>query len=293
MKILFISPTNIPEYQCDAVFHGLRSLFGNNVVDVNKITYMYNSFPEEEKTKLYGKGFTLYGLLDDDGNIDRSDLESKIKNQYFDLIIYGSIQRCQDYFPLVLESYSSEQIIFIDGEDKPTILNYLLTRGRYFKRELYEENRYLLPIHFAIPEQKFVDNIEDIEKDKFFAPCNPSDKTTYIYRTEKEYYQQYQESFFGITMKKAGWDCMRHYEIIAQGCAPYFYEIRESPYLTMHRFARYEVLKLMQIADEYLSSEYLDLDSYLTNLEHLFKYAKKYLTTIALAQYVIETVTKN
>lgn len=251
---------------------------------------MYNSFPEKQKTKLYGKGFTLYGLLEDSNDIDRSDLESKIEKHYFDLIVYGSIQRCQDYLPLVLSTYNSDKIIFIDGEDKPIILNYLLTRGKYFKRELYEENRYLLPIHFTVPKEKFVANLEDLDKNNFFAPCNPTDKTTYIYEAEKEYYQQYQESFFGITIKKAGWDCLRHYEIIAQGCAPYFYEIRECPYLTMHKFPRYEVLKLMQIADEYLASEYLDLDGYLTNLEYLFNYAQKYLTTEALAKYIINTI---
>ncbi|AFZ53323.1 hypothetical protein [Cyanobacterium aponinum] len=91
-------------------------------------------------------------------------------------------------------------------------------------------------------------------------------------------------------MKKAGWDCLRHYEIIAQGCAPYFLDIRELPYLTMHRFPRYEVLKLMQIADNYLETENLDLDNYLTSFESLLNYTKKYLTTKSLAQYFVEFI---
>ncbi|AUC62342.1 hypothetical protein AA637_14840 [Cyanobacterium sp. HL-69] len=289
MKILFISQGNLPEYQCDSLFHGLRLLFGDDIVDVNKISYMYKSFPEEAKKKLYGRGFTLYGLLEDI-SIDRTNIESKIIKKYFDLIIYGSIQRCQDYLPLVLNIYSPDKIFFINGEDQPTNLNYLLTRGKYFKRELYQENRYLFPIHFAIPEEKIIKNIDNLEKINFFAPCNPTDKTTYVYDTEKAYYQQYQESFFGITMKKAGWDCLRHYEISDQGCAPYFLDIRELPYLTMHRFPRYEVLKLMQIADHYLETESLDLDNYLTSFESLLNYTKKYLTTKSLAQYLVEFI---
>lgn len=287
MNILFISSAQMPDYQCDCLFHGLRSLLGNTVVDINKMSYMYKTFPEEKKSCLYGKGFTLYCLLDDI-DIDRTDIENKINNKYYDLIIYGSIHRCQDYLTIVLNNYSSNKIIFIDGEDHINIIKSLLNRGFYFKRELSEENRYVLPIHFAIPEEKFVPDLEKLEKDKLFAPCNPMDKTTYVYKTEESYYKQYQESFFGITMKKAGWDCLRHYEIIAQGCAPYFYEITECPYLTMHKFPRLEVMRLMQIADYYLQTESLNLEAYLANLKYLFSYAKQYLTTKALTKYVIE-----
>ena len=290
MNILFISSGLIPDYQCDSLFHGLRTTFGNTVVDVNKIEYMYKTFPSSEKQKLYGKGFTLYGLLEDDPSIDRSDIETKIKHQFFDLIIYGSIHRYQIYIEIVLDVYSPENIIFIDGEDDSKILQLLLNRGFYFKRELQIENSFILPIHFSIPREKFVDDIYALEKLNFWAPCDPRDRSTYIYNTEEAYYQQYQESFFGFTQKKAGWDCLRHYEIISQGCVPYFHTLMECPYLTMHRFPRLEVVKLMQIADKYLETEYLDLENYLSNLEYLFNYGQKYLTTEAVAQYVIERV---
>ncbi|MCS6943194.1 MAG: hypothetical protein NZ901_07670 [Geminocystis sp.] len=288
MKILFISPGNYPDYQCDSLFHGLRCLLGDSVVDVNKIPYIYKTFPQDERIKLYGKGFSLYGLLDD-VEVDREDVENKIRTRYFDLVVYGSVWRCQDFLPLVFESYSPGEIIFVDGEDYPKILLPFLTRGIYFKRELYSENRWVYPIHLAMPEEKFVKDIASLEKTNFFAPCNPTDRTTYVYETEESYYKQYQESFYGVTMKKAGWDCLRHYEIISQGCAPYFYEIYDCPYLTMHRFPRYEVLKLMAIADDYFREGNFDLQGYITNLECLYAYAKKHLTTIALAKYLIDT----
>ena len=53
----------MPDYLCDCLFHGLRTLFGNTVVDINKIQYMYTTFPEVEKSQLYGKGFSLYCLF--------------------------------------------------------------------------------------------------------------------------------------------------------------------------------------------------------------------------------------
>ncbi|WP_330205257.1 hypothetical protein [Cyanobacterium sp. Dongsha4] len=55
MKILFISQGDLPEYQCDSLFHGLRSHFGETIIDVNKINYMYQTFPQNAKTKLYNK----------------------------------------------------------------------------------------------------------------------------------------------------------------------------------------------------------------------------------------------
>lgn len=289
MNILYISSAKMPDYQCDCLFHGLRSLFGQTVVDVNKISYMYNSFPESKKSKLYGRGYTLYGLLDDT-DLDRTEIDKKIINKYFDLIIYGSIHRCQDYLSIVLANYPRNKIVFVDGEDHKNIIKYLLNRGFYFKRELSDENRYLLPIHFGIPEEKFTFNLNELKKDKIFAPCDPRNKRTYIYNTEESYYQQYQNSFFGITMKKAGWDCLRHYEIIAQGCAPYFYKLAKCPYLTMHNFPRFEVIKLMEIADNYSQTKYLDMEKYSTNIKHLFEYAKKHLTTKAIAEYLINQV---
>jgi hypothetical protein len=289
MNILFISSAQMPDYQCDCLFHGLRTLFGRTVIDVNKISYMYKSFPETDRTNLYGRGFSLYCLLDE-LDIDRTEIDQKILNKYFDLIIYGSIHRCQDYLSIVLENYPCNKILFIDGEDHQNVIKSLLNRGVYFKRELSHENRYLFPIHFAIPEEKFISNIYDLKKDKFFAPCNPKNKKTYIYKTEETYYRQYQESFFGITIKKAGWDCLRHYEIISQGCAPYFYKLAKSSYLTMHQFPRLEVFRLMQIADDYLKTKSLNLEVYLANLEYLFNYGKKHLTTKALAKYVISCV---
>ena len=41
---------------------------------------------------------------------------------------------------------------------------------------------------------------------------------------ESEYKRAYSESYFGSTKKKAGWDCMRHYEIVASGAVPFFDE---------------------------------------------------------------------
>jgi len=42
------------------------------------------------------------------------------------------------------------------------------------------------------------------------------------YKNEKDYYQSYQNSIFALSYKKAGWDSLRHYEILMNGCIPLF-----------------------------------------------------------------------
>ena len=89
----------------------------------------------------------------------------------------------------------------------------------------------IYPIGFSIHKSKIVDNIP--EKKRLLAPLIPGDLSTYIYNNETDYYNNYKESLFGTTFKKAGWDCMRHYEILACGCIPLFVDLDQCPKNTM------------------------------------------------------------
>ena len=104
----------------------------------------------------YGRGFTLYGLLPDDSNVDRTDIRKKIKNRYFDFIIYGSVHRDRSFLNKVRSIYPPSKIIFIDGEDGPGTAS-VLGQGIYFKRELVDADA--LPIQFAIPKEKIIPEI--------------------------------------------------------------------------------------------------------------------------------------
>ena len=45
MKILFIGNNAVlPDYLHDSVFHGLRELYGETVVDANKLWYLYKDY---------------------------------------------------------------------------------------------------------------------------------------------------------------------------------------------------------------------------------------------------------
>ena len=43
----------------------------------------------------------------------------------------------------------------------------------------------------------------------------------------------YSNSIFAITNKKLGWDCLRHYEILMNGCIPLFFNIEDCPKLIL------------------------------------------------------------
>jgi hypothetical protein len=289
IRVLFIAKGDLPDYQSDMIFHGGRSVLGDNFVDCNKLWYMYKDEKElywnsrvPDNGKAYGRGFTLCGKFDED-NVDRTDIAEKIKNKYFDKIIYGSCTRCLDYFDIVKEYYDKKDIILVDGEDDQSIRKHLLPFGTYYKRELRTEDLdKAKPLYFAIPEEIIIDNIPNKYRD--YATIIPGDLSTYIYDTEQEYYNGYQESYFGVTFKKGGWDCLRHYEIIANGCIPYFPDLSQCPQHTMASFPK----KLVIESNIKLQRGQLSDVETVNYINYLLQYAKNNLTTKHLFNYVIK-----
>ncbi len=289
LKILYITEGNFPDYQSDMILHGLRVL-DYNVVDFPKPWYMYKDLKDKywgdripDKGKGYGMGFTITGLFIND-NIDRSNIEEKIIDHFFDLIIYGSCRRNLQFLDKVKDIYKKKEIIFIDGEDHTHIGFELSDIGIYFKRELISENRKINHIGFSFPKEKVFNGI--IDKEYFFAKMDPRNKSTYIYNNENDYYNGYRLSYFGITMKKAGWDCLRHYEIIANRCLPYFLDIDDCPYRTMVFFPK-EICK--QIKQDIHNNTMYE-EKYINYLNDVINHFNDYLTTDKMAEYLIKKV---
>lgn len=285
MKILYVSKGDHVDYQDDCLFIGLKELFGDDVVDVNKRSHIYTSYDEEAATKLYGMGMTVTRVLPDT-EIDRTDIGSKIKHRYFDLVVYGSIWRSSGDIDKVLEYYPKNKVVAVDGEDEQHIHQVHRLGIPYFKRELLHNNTTLFPIAFAAPTNKGTGVFDDT-KIKDFSFITPLDKRTYIYNTERDYYNDYVESRFGVTLKKAGWDCLRHYEIMSNGCIPYFIDIESCPKLTMFNFPK-----------DLCKSVIADLKSF-KPVDVYSKYADKFQlhfinnnTTKALATYFINTLSQ-
>ena len=115
-SVLYISSARKPDYICDLLFHGMRSLLGEGCVDVAKIWWMYNNADPQKVGKLYGRGFTYSQHLPD-LSVDRGSIKKRIAKRDFDVIVFGSVNRCHDLLPYVRRFYEREQVILVDGED--------------------------------------------------------------------------------------------------------------------------------------------------------------------------------
>lgn len=147
------------------------------------------------------------------------------------------------------------------------------------------------PIQFSIPEIKVVQNIP--EKDKDFAYIIPGDTSTYIYQLESDYYKDYQRSYFAITTKKKGWDCLRHCEILANGCIPYFPDLENCDENTLYFLPRELIKEAMNLEGvSYMLIDHAKFDraKYDEILRKLLEHTRKYLTAKQMANYLLKTV---
>ena len=140
------------------------------------------------------------------------------------------------------------------------------------------------PISFSIPEEHVVPQVPS--KTRAIAYISPHDRSTYIYKDQRSYYKGYQESWFGSTIQKAGWDCLRHYEILANGCIPYFENLQNCPPNVMRNFPKSLVAQAMRF-DPHLPRNHAVLTSI---IEQLLQYTRQHLTTRATATYLLQTI---
>jgi hypothetical protein len=284
MKILYINNFKSLDYLNDVIFHGGRKLFGSDLVDSTYAYYMYDNIDYNTKCNLYGRGFTVTGNLPII-EVDRDNIVEKISDHFYDLIIYGSIHRDNSYIKTVLNYYKKNEIVFLDGEDGFELQLSLIGKGVYFKREMIEYNHKFptLPISFAFPIELMRDT--DIVKEQIIAKFT-SAQNGYYFDTQEEYYNEYRKSYFGLTKKKAGWDCMRHYEILLSGAIPVMKDLHEIPKLTMVHWDR----ELLKIAVELFwnfrmdglqDREYNDIRSAFIN------HAKNDLNTESMFRYIL------
>lgn len=318
MKILYIANNQQNDFLSDAVFHGLKSNLDHEVVELNPLWYMYDDIDKSSLVnRFHGRGFTYYASLQNN-HVDNTNIPDKIKNKYFDRIIYGNVYRSLDMFELVSELYSPEEIILLDGQDEFKINESLVNRGVYFKRELTkaDSDKYptIRPISFAFPHQKLLPSIPT--KEKLLAQIIPGVMHTFIYNDEESYYNDYRESMFAYTWKKSGWDCLRHYEILANDCIPIFLDIKHCPdtnCTTLPKKILIEYYEKSGLVDIFNFDSPIEYDSkctlilnrdlslinefevnektyklYLEYLEKLKNYTKKNLTTMALGEYILK-----
>jgi hypothetical protein len=263
MKALYLNSTK-SDYLSDSFLIGLKRMPELTVVEFPGNQYVYN---EKIDTSIHGKGFTLYGLLDANGRIEINEpIFADYDLVVFGNIHVEQYELYQRYIKtpdrpktVILDGADDGYIFPYRGPWLRRISTWLMPKPHrhfpYFKREWVEhEMQYSLnlpwsklgiqfkkqtsnifPISFSIPEEKIITQIPN--KTQLFAShivdeevakaCNA--KTTYIFDNEQDYYADLAKSKFGITTKRAGWDCLRHYEIASQGAVLCFKDLNQKP----------------------------------------------------------------
>jgi hypothetical protein len=264
MKVAFFS-SSTEDYLADSVLHGLRALIGANVVDFPKADRLYKTCSESIKKHIRGGAFTLYGLLDDIDVERYHMRTRILTNEFDLVVfgdIFNDFGAFVQLAPMldpkkvaILDGADTESMYPYAGRWWRHPAYWFLPRANrfpYFKRELTPRTLHyrshllvpeklcrmmalpgnIRPIAFSIPAEKVV-KISPVKQKLFathvvdaeVAKHLPGASTVGVFSTEAEYYSDLQASRFAITTKRAGWDCLRHYEIAANGCVLCFRDL--------------------------------------------------------------------
>lgn len=242
MKVLLINSDEGPDYLADLVNY----FFITNKYEIftnHNLHFLFDDF--QNTSSLYGRGFTLYGKLNKSLKSTVTTLSDEAifdMLPFFDVVVFTSIHRKykgqnvkSKYFYKFSKKLKTKDIFVLDGEDFVEIDSDVALLSNYFKRELTDKNKnFASPISFSFPEFEVLSDIK-FKKTQILAPMDPRFQNSYIFN-ESQYFEQYKKSIFGVTTKKAGWDCLRHYEILSTNTLLYFPGIEEKPLLTMEHF---------------------------------------------------------
>jgi hypothetical protein len=111
-----------------------------------------------------------------------------------------------------LHSVKFEDCAFSEIPFEDTELRFIKLHERC--SSVAKEVKHNFPIWFAVPSlhefRDVRDNLQSCSaKSRGFSELIPGRASTYIYTSESTYYKQYSDSFYGLTMRKGGWDCLR------------------------------------------------------------------------------------
>ena len=170
------------------------------------------------------------------------------------------------------------------------------------------------PISFSLPAHYMRGGVP--AKAQALSSVVPGSPNTYKFKAlpwhtaqelgslEREYYADMERSFFGLTWKKGGWDCLRHLELLASGCLPLFTDIASAPRgalglyprRVMEHLLKFPGLRLAGVPGQQpsasgrnVSFDLAPTDSslYFVANAALLDYARRHLTTVAMAKYML------
>ena len=262
LRLLFLADDR-EDYLADGVLHGLRQLPHLEVLDWPRKDCLYEggrACRVAPQFAVRGGGFSLYGLLQEPpGGIDRSQIWRRLEGGWFEAVVLSNVWRQWGLLLQWRELLARLPLLLLDGDDDERLYPRSGTRLRQFglgtglsrllqaptthmfKREFTPRSRawglrlQLHPLGFSIPEVAIVASVPS--KTQIF-PSHIVDgelrvrvggSASYAFADEAAYRADLGTSRFGITTRRAGWDCLRHYEIAASGTIPCFRDLQRKP----------------------------------------------------------------
>ena len=133
------------------------------------------------------------------------------------------------------------------------------------------------PVSFSYP----VDPLPLVEKPAtLVSPIIPGMPLTF--ENPEAYLATYQNSYFGVTHRKAGWDCFRHLEILASGAIPLMPDAESIPSYSMVHYPKRALRDVLRNVRAHGSPP--DLAT-----RHAFRqHFEKYQSTSAMARYLLQ-----
>ena len=149
---------------------------------------------------------------------------------------------------------------------------------------------------------------------------------SYIYEDEDSYYQDYQKSYFAYVCKKAREDderagcvTMSHFEILANGCVPFFTDVEKCPKNALFNYPKELCVRAKKLKGVYPGTKepynpqedtfigtskqilpgedrgYIDFDEFDLNeynslRDEFIEYTRLHLTTESMAKYFFDKV---
>jgi hypothetical protein len=157
-----------------------------------------------------------------------------------------------------------------------------------------KEDTKIYPISFGIHPSLVVDKINYNKKKSFFSDDIPYYAYNVVYE-EKELYINYQNSFYAYTTTKDSWDNMLHYQILANGCVPYFSNLEDCPDNRLFNFPKSLVLQAINlpgVSPGYIDFTIFPIQEYFKILNQLLEYTKNNLTTVSIAKKFLQSLGK-
>ena len=225
-----------------------------------------------------------------------------------------------------LSSYERDLLLALGNMDvdvaaqtQPVVRVSSASRGSADKNKSYNMH----PLTFGIPSKNVQDAVQP--KGRALSTVIPGDWSTYAYlpredqtpqqrsQLERDYYVDMQRSFFGLTWKKGGWDCLRHLELLASGCLPLFTDIAKAPRGVLSLYPKRVLHLLLDFPGiknltgvpglhgtpagspsfdpkhrvVVIDEEKIDLPLYATTVNVLLEFTRNRLTTEAVAAHVL------